>query len=384
MLTNQEIGTRLRTERERLGLKQEQVADKMGVAQPTISQIESGSRKIEAWELSKLARIYHRDFDYFLEEKMQETPAPIFIWRKQIAINPLMEQYFSQYCNNYEKLEKMIEKRMAKFSALLLDDEGRTNFISQPPEQIDQMASEYWKRLNLGGRPACILEEVLEEKLGIKLCYAENIGGSACATLTQTFGAGILLNSNNAPWRRNYDIAHELFHLITWDIFDPKDICGSPENGEKSKADQWADRFASAILMPTDEVNGEYNKMLQGNPIYLSDIVDLAIKFSVSTKALLWRLVNLGRIGRKKVEALLENPELVEIDQMKRAAIKEREKQYLSPRFISLAIRAFQQGKISRGKLAEYLGISYSAASEFLLAHGYDENKDYSDEFTAS
>src|SRR3989339_1159886 len=266
MPTNQEIAVRLKSEREKLGLKLQDVASQVGFENyQTLSSIESGGRKIEAWELAKLARIYHRDFDYFLEEEVQQIPTPVFIWREQIAKNPLMEQYFSQYCSNYEKLEKMIEKRLSKFSPLHLDNDERVNFISQPPEQIDQMAFDYWKILNLGGRPACILEEVLEEKLGIKLCYAEDIGGSACATVTHAFGAGILLNSKNAPWRRKYDLAHELFHLITWNIFDPKDICSSLKNGEKSQADQWADRFASAILLPSDEVNTEYNKMLQGN-----------------------------------------------------------------------------------------------------------------------
>lgn len=50
----------------------------------------------------------------------------------------------------------------------------------------------------------------------------------------------------------------------------------------------------------------------------------------------------------------------------------------LSTQYISLAIKAFYLGKISKGKLAEYVGENYSAIPSFLKRYGYDENEDYS------
>jgi hypothetical protein len=44
--------------------------------------------------------------------------------------------------------------------------------------------------------------------------------GSA-ASIWGPFGPAILMNSNEAPWRRNYNFAHEVFHLITWDSIPP-------------------------------------------------------------------------------------------------------------------------------------------------------------------
>lgn len=35
-------------------------------------------------------------------------------------------------------------------------------------------------------------------------------------------------------------------------------------------------------------------------------------------------------------------------------------------------------GKISKGKLAEYVGKNYSEIPSFLKKYGYDENEDYS------
>jgi len=44
--------------------------------------------------------------------------------------------------------------------------------------------------------------------------------GSAASAIGP-FGPAILMNSKEAPWRRNYNFAHELFHLITWESLKP-------------------------------------------------------------------------------------------------------------------------------------------------------------------
>jgi hypothetical protein len=56
----------------------------------------------------------------------------------------------------------------------------------------------------------------------------------------------------------------------------------------------------------------------------------------------------------------------------------ETEKPYLSTKYISLAIKAFHLGKISKGKFAEYVDENYSSIPSFLKRYGYDENEDYS------
>jgi len=46
--------------------------------------------------------------------------------------------------------------------------------------------------------------------------------------------------------------------------------------------------------------------------------------------------------------------------------------------YISLAIKAFYLGKISKGKITEYVCDNYSTIPSFLKRYGYDENEDYS------
>ncbi len=60
------LGRRLREAREYVGLSQEEVAFALSVSRPAVGYIESGTRKVEAFELSKLSWLYGRTVDYLL------------------------------------------------------------------------------------------------------------------------------------------------------------------------------------------------------------------------------------------------------------------------------------------------------------------------------
>jgi transcriptional regulator with XRE-family HTH domain len=67
------LATRLRDVREYLGLSQQYVADKTGIARSAVSDIERGVRKVDSLELRKLARLYMYPVGYFFgEEKVDE------------------------------------------------------------------------------------------------------------------------------------------------------------------------------------------------------------------------------------------------------------------------------------------------------------------------
>ena len=53
-----QIAERLRSAREAAGLTQGQVAQKLGLHRPTVSEIEAGRRRVSAEELAALANLY--------------------------------------------------------------------------------------------------------------------------------------------------------------------------------------------------------------------------------------------------------------------------------------------------------------------------------------
>lgn len=69
----QMLGERLKEAREYVGLKQEDVAKKVGIPRSALSNIEAGSRKVDAIELAQLAKLYQRPVAWFTGEDSNST-----------------------------------------------------------------------------------------------------------------------------------------------------------------------------------------------------------------------------------------------------------------------------------------------------------------------
>lgn len=72
-----EMAARLREAREYLGMSQEEVAAALELSRPAVTNIESGSRKVEAVELERLARLYGRTVEYFLRGDQPQLDAKV-------------------------------------------------------------------------------------------------------------------------------------------------------------------------------------------------------------------------------------------------------------------------------------------------------------------
>lgn len=60
------MAQRLREAREYVGLSQEDVAQALNLSRPAITNIESGTRRVEAVELDKLATLYRQSVNFLL------------------------------------------------------------------------------------------------------------------------------------------------------------------------------------------------------------------------------------------------------------------------------------------------------------------------------
>lgn len=64
----QVLGERLKEAREYVGLKQDDVAKKLGIPRSALSNVEAGARKVDAIELARLAKLYQRPVAWFTGE----------------------------------------------------------------------------------------------------------------------------------------------------------------------------------------------------------------------------------------------------------------------------------------------------------------------------
>jgi len=104
-----ELAERLRQAREYLGLSQEDVAGVLHLPRPSITLMESGGRKIEATELSKLASLYRVSVDYLLSGREAEPDSPtqlVFLARaiKGLSDSDIQEvARFAEFLKNSPK-----------------------------------------------------------------------------------------------------------------------------------------------------------------------------------------------------------------------------------------------------------------------------------------
>jgi transcriptional regulator with XRE-family HTH domain len=62
----QQLAQRLREAREYVGMSQDEVAAALGVSRPAVTNIESGTRKVEAIELEQLSALYGKSVESLL------------------------------------------------------------------------------------------------------------------------------------------------------------------------------------------------------------------------------------------------------------------------------------------------------------------------------
>lgn len=85
-----QLAQRLREARDYVGLSQEDVANVLGVSRPAVTNIEAGTRKVEAVELEKLSSLYGRTVQFLLSGETQNDESRIAFLAR--ATNGLTER----------------------------------------------------------------------------------------------------------------------------------------------------------------------------------------------------------------------------------------------------------------------------------------------------
>lgn len=359
---------RLKSAREAAGLNLREAAEKLGFANyQTLSQIEAGSREVKAAEVIKFARTYFCSIDYLLGTQPADETTSHLLWRRDVP----------EDSNRKAQVERRVHYLAEQCDWLLgvlgLRENSGFNFVNvakndiSTHSRVDALAQKVRRLLDLGKRPALSLKETLEQDWSVKIFYEPlSEAGSAASMLHPKYGAIIIINADEAPWRRNYDLAHELFHLITWNTVTLEELA---DNSFHDDLEKKADRFASTLLLPSEEVKNELlNKRDSSRQITTADFVDIAREFSVSTQALAFRLKNIGLISFEAARSITHDPSVQAISQSLRW--KDWGERPKSELLISLAIKGLRKAFLSRGKFAELCGVPRHKVDDFIEQEG--------------
>ena len=341
---------RLREARLGLKLTLEAVSEQTGLGVSTLSEFENGHREPRLGQLKQLADAYHRPVASFLDESV--PPAELVLWRERPP-SPAAEQLEArliELADQYCTLEVLCEEPSWINLPQVEADAGALGY----PE-VGRLARRVRNELGLGDRPGQALLRVVEEVCHVKVFHLDfEPSGNAACTMSERYGAAVMLNTRNVRWRRTFDLAHELFHLLTWRIFRHRP---ATESAEPSPSEEkLATCFARNLLMPEEVLREAVDARRNGSrALGFDGLFEVAREFDVSVEAVLWQMAFVYQIPSDRITAYLDRIG-GRINSWERISNDHPPERPLQ--FQALARQALRKGLISTGRYAELLGIS--------------------------
>ena len=291
------VGQRIRAAREERELTQQNLAILLGFSdRQTLAQIESGIRKVAAAELMAFVKELNKPIEYFTDPYLIVGKG-LFNWRAADATAAKNAEVVSRpLISCYKRCRDFLKDPISPFTHVLSISRQSQYMVAA---DLGDRVANAWK---LGATPTATLSQVIEQQLQVLvlfLDYPYEVSGGACK-LTE-FSA-IMVNRNHSKCRQAFTLAHELFHLLTWEAMTP-DAQESPECTfwEKIKhVERLANNFAAGLLMPRESLEPRW-KSFDGNDLR-KWLIKTASEYDVSPEALYWRLFNLKLLTQRQAE----------------------------------------------------------------------------------
>ena len=357
------LSDRIKSARKCTGLTQKQVAERTGIDDSTISKFENGDSEPRLGQLERLAEAYHLPLSHFFGDSPHKMPT--VLWRNEPTEARDIAGEFIDLCRQYYQLEIWTGQIRRRPLPNLDDGEGRFRY-----PQAQKMATDTRRDFGLGDRPGQRLAGILGEVYGVKIFHMDlgDSGAAACA-FSKEFGNAILLNKNCTSWRRNFDLAHELFHLLTWKRFRHSDGICKPDAQEE----KLATCFAANLLLPEEILKNALDEAAdESGRIPFSQLDAIAREFDVSLESLFWRMHFIYSWEEE------ETREYIDMGKQYIQTIHRKDTpspQLLPDRYQALAIEALRQGEMSIGRFAQFMDITRYEAQQYLTGEecGYAE-----------
>ncbi|MGH2459584.1 MAG: helix-turn-helix domain-containing protein [Chloroflexota bacterium] len=374
MLDDVTIGARLQTARKELGLTQGEVGKRIGMATSTISDIEAGKRSVTGAELYQFARQLHRPLAFFFETEPEESPAFAYLFRE--AEPSVLDRdsivLFRQLLEDYRLIEEIAE------AAPLPLPPDYSQFGFRTEQDAETLADMERGRLGLGDAPLKDLMNLLDGIIGVKtfLIPVERQSWSGLVARDRSGRPCIAVNAKEESYRRAFTLAHEYGHVLVHFRSG-----GAPAAridraitlGQRSADESFANAFASAFLMPRRAVLAQLESVLGANSGKFTDadLVHLAMQLGVSGQALSARLVTLRKLSRQVHEQYGNHRSFSDLAKALGHPVEDWSLTPVLPaRFRYLALKAFEESRISLAKLAELLRVNSYELRENLQSAG--------------
>lgn len=282
------LGSRIREARERAGLKQGELADRVDIDRTGVNKIENGTRRVTAIELSDIARALGVRMGSFFED-----PLPALVSHRSSqgldTADSKIDQLLADLASEVEFVDSLVPPAVGLTEAASRLD-GMTIAHPATHDEADQLAAQARELLGLDNVSPVV--DLVDRVASIGLwAFVIDLGVDTAdaGTLLLKSGGVSLVNGHNKPGRQRLALAHELGHYLVQDEYsiDWRVV--------KSGVDVEAqfDRFARALLLPEDGLT-EVWKRHSGTGELREAAIRAASEFRVDMSTLARRLGELN------------------------------------------------------------------------------------------
>ena len=384
------LGRRLQEARKARGLTQQEVADSLDVARTTVTALEKGERRTRPNELIQMARLYGRPVGDFVGAR---DPISDFAVQFRAAVTNLDSRQsldelqqavesFQRLCEDYLHLENLNGAPLIRSYPHQYPMGG-----TSPEVAAEDVASSERHRLALGEGPLLNLRDALENDVGLRIFSIElpsRVAGMF--SYTDELGGCIAVNARHPEERQRWSLAHEYGHFLTSRFRSEVSLLGG--YGRSRTGERFADAFARCLLMPASGLRRRFNQVSRASDgkITAAEICQLAHFYFVSVEAMMLRLEELRLLPGGTWERLRDRGFKVrEAQKQLGLSPLPRDERGLPLRYQYLAVRAYEEERLTEGELARLLRVNRVAArrliqelTQSLLLHDEGQVASYS------
>lgn len=335
--TQQELGERIADARAAAGFTQSDLASKLNLDRTAITKIESGDRKVDSFELARIAEVLRRPTTWFL---MTRLPNVISRREARDGIERAADVDLEILAADVEQLTEM--KLLHPVNWQLLDT------AVESVDAAEEVAGLVRSQLGTLSDPIIDLVDHVE-RLGLYafvLELEEEVEGTYLAL--ESCGVALIHGSSNVGKRR-FTLAHELGHHILQDDYSSEWVAGLDERERMISA------FAIHFLAPRAGIKVRWDS-LGGQVDAWNAAVHIAADFGLSWSAMTAHLRNLSFIDRDTFEKLRSQiPGRLDFLERGLTVHNSVPCPSLPPGFIAAVTKGYRHRKLSSARALELL-----------------------------
>lgn len=302
------MARRLKALREQRKLTQAELSTRLGFNdRQTLAAIEAGERRLTPAELVRAAEVFGVTIEHFTDPFRLAGEAAFSFRAKEVdpAVLDAFAERAGRWIATYRELGAQAGVQPSRLGHKL-ELTPRSSF-----EDAQACAEEIRQRWKLGDTPAEGLADAIGRELQALVLFVDAPAGVSGAASRLPGLHAILVNRREPAGRRSYDLAHELFHVLTWDAMPPPPVEWDVKPAKGNRVEMLAENFAAALLMPASTLAAWWAS--RGGGDVREWIGASARALRVSVPALQWRLHNLGYLTRAELATLTaERPSAAE------------------------------------------------------------------------